>query len=114
MRLLYRCVCVLALCAYAAAQSSTSLAGDWAITMDVFGTPVQQVLTLKGDGNKLSGSLRGRGRGDIDGTISGSAVHFVLKQDKDTTGEYDGTVSSEGMSGTAHVFNSQPERRLPA
>ena len=114
MRLVVRCICVFWLCTYASGQSNTSVAGDWAITMDVFGTPLQQVLTLKSEGNKFTGSLSGRGHVAIDGTISGNAIHFVAKQDKDTTAEYDGTVSGESMSGTAHVFNSQPERRLPA
>jgi|SRR5215472_12096982 len=109
----YGCA-VLVLVAPSAAQSNASPAGEWLVTLDLFGTPIQQVLTLKADGGKLTGSLRGRGRLEIEGTVSGNNIRFVTRQDKDTTGEYQGTISADGMSGTAQVFDPKPEERIPA
>ena len=109
----YGCA-VLVLVATSAAQSNASPAGEWLVTLDLFGTPIQQVLTLKADGGKLTGSLRGRGRLEIEGTVSGNNIRFVTRQDKDTTGEYQGTISADGMSGTAQVFDPKPEERIPA
>src|SRR5690348_13265179 len=96
------------------AQSNGSPAGEWLVTLDLFGTPLQQVLTLQADGGKLTGSLRGRGRMEIEGSISGHEIRFVTRQDKDTTGEYQGTISGDAMSGTAQVFDPKPEERIPA
>lgn len=114
MRPLLLCLSALFLCAHCSAQSNSSPTGEWALTTDLFGTSMQQVLSLKVDGNKLTGTLSGRGHAVIDGTVTGNAIHLVVKQDKDTTGEYDGTLSGESMNGTAHVFSSEPEKRLPA
>ena len=97
-----------------AAQSNPSPVGEWLVTLDIFGTPLQQVLTLKSEGGKLTGSMRGRGRSEIEGTIAGNGVHFVTRQEKETNGEYEGTITADGMSGTAQVFGPKPELRIPA
>src|SRR6059058_3520020 len=97
-----------------AAQSNPSPVGEWLVTLDIFGTPLQQVLTLKSEGGKLTGSMRGRGRSEIEGTIAGNGVHFVTRQDKETNGEYEGTITADCMSGTAQVFGPKPELRSPA
>jgi amidase len=108
-----RCGCAaLLLASFCAAQSNNSPAGEWLVTTDLFGTSLQQILTLKADGDKLSGSMRGRGHSEIEGTVSGNTIHFATRQEKDTTGEYEGTISGDGMSGTARAFDSKPEERL--
>ena len=113
MRLLLSRMFFLTFCIYSAAQSNSSISGDWLITMDVFGTPALQVLTLKIEGDKLTGIVHGRGHAGVEGTVSGNVVHFITKQGQDTSGDYEGTLSGDTMSGTAKVFSSKPERRLP-
>src|SRR5690348_12428460 len=109
------CGCaILVLLSFAAAQSAPSPAGEWLVTLDLFGTSLQQVLTLKADGGKLTGSFRGRGHQEIEGTVNGNAVRFVVRDEKETTGEYQGTITADGMSGTAQVFDAKPEERIPA
>jgi len=109
-----RCGCAVLVATASAAQSNISPAGEWLVTLDLFGTPFQQVLTMKADGGKLTGSLRGRGHFDIEGTVTGNTVRFVARENKDTTGEYQGTISADGISGTAQVFDPKPEERIPA
>jgi hypothetical protein len=109
------CVCTLFLfVSFCSAQSNANPAGEWVVTADLFGTQLQQILTIKTEGEKISGSIRGRGHFDIDGTINGNTFRFVTRHDKETNGEYEGTVTADGLSGTAHVFGSAPEQRIPA
>ena len=108
------CCAVLVLLASSAAQSAPSPAGEWLVVLDLFGTPLQQVLTLKVDGGKLAGSFRGRGHQDLEGTVNGTTVRFVVREGKDTTADYQGTITADGMSGTAQVFDAKPEERIPA
>jgi amidase len=76
--------------------AQTTVAGDWMLTEDVYGNPLHQRLTLKVDGASLSGTL---GRRSIDGTLSGSAIRFAIKN-QDATDEFSGTISADAMAGT--------------
>ena len=78
------------------AGAQSTLEGAWALTQDVYGTPLHQRLTLRVDGSALSGTL---GRQTISGTTDGSKVHFVVRNDSGST-EFDATLSSAGLSGT--------------
>ena len=78
------------------AGAQSTLDGAWALTQDVYGTPLHQRLTLRVDGSALSGTL---GRQTISGTTDGSKVHFVVRNDSGST-EFDATLSSAGLSGT--------------
>jgi hypothetical protein len=78
------------------AVAQTTVAGDWLLTQDVYGNPLHQRLTLKVDGTVLSGTL---GRRPLDGTVSGNAIRFTLKNE-DATDEFNGTMSADGMAGT--------------
>lgn len=76
-----QCVCALfLLVSFCPAQSNADPAGEWIVTADLFGTQLQQILTIKTEGQKVSGTIRGRGRFDIDGTISGNTIRFVTRQ----------------------------------
>src|SRR5215467_3537626 len=73
-----------------------TIGGDWLITQDVYGNPLHQRLTLKVDGTTISGTL---GRRAIEGTVTGTAVRFVVKG-QDASEEFLGTLSGDAMSGT--------------
>jgi amidase len=99
--------------------AQATVAGDWLLTEDVYGSPLHQRLTLKVEGAVLSGTL---GRRTVDGTVSGNTIRFTLKSD-DSVDEFSGTVSSDGMAGTLvstekgapHPFEtSWTAQRVPA
>ena len=71
-------------------------AGEWLLTEDVYGNPLHQRLSLKVDGGAVTGTL---GRRPIQGTVAGTAIQFALKDD-DSTDEFTGTLSADGMGGT--------------
>jgi amidase len=73
-----------------------TVAGDWLLTQDLYGNPLHQRLTLKVDGASLSGTL---GRRPIDGTVSGTAIRFAIKNG-DATDEFTATMSADGMAGS--------------
>jgi len=72
------------------------VAGDWVLTQDLYGSPLQQRLTVKVDGSTLSGTL---GRQSIAGTVSGTAIRFTIKNDT-RTDEFTGTISADHIAGT--------------
>ena len=78
------------------AGAQATLDGAWALTQDVYGTPLHQRLTLRVDGSAVSGTI---GRQTISGTTDGSKVHFVVRNDSGSS-EFDATLSSAGLSGT--------------
>ena len=92
-----------------AGGETRSLEGDWLLTEDVYGNALHQRLTLKMEGTTLSGML---GRRSINGTVSGNAIRFAIKND-DATDEFNGDVSAVGMTGT-HVhtdkYQQNPEK----
>jgi acetamidase/formamidase len=76
--------------------AQATVAGDWLLTEDVYGTAVYQRLTLKLDGAALTGTV---GRRALDGAVTGNAIRFTIKSD-DATDEYTGTITGDGISGT--------------
>jgi amidase len=80
-------------------------AGEWLLTQDIYGNPLHQRLSLKVDGGVLSGTL---GRQPVKGTIAGDSVHFEIKDDQ-SSAEFTGTVSADGMAGTVvHIEQGDP------
>ena len=78
------------------ALAQTTVAGDWLLTQDVYGSPFHQKLTLKVDGTAVSGTL---GRRPIGGTVSGNTIRLTLKG-QDSSDEFNGTLSANSMTGT--------------
>jgi len=76
--------------------AQTTVAGDWLLTEDVYGTAFYQRLTLKLDGATLTGTV---GRRALDGAATGNAIRFTIKSDE-ATDEYTGTIAGDGISGT--------------
>jgi hypothetical protein len=79
-RVLTLSVSILALATFALAQS---VDGKWSAEVQGGRGPQQLTITLKADGGKLTGSIAGGRRGEVelqDGTISGSAIKFKSVQ----------------------------------
>src|SRR2546425_870372 len=100
-------VFVFAFIALAASAGAQTVAGEWVLTQDVYGNPLYRKLVLKLDGDKLSGTI---GSNAIEGTVSGSSVHFVAKTDY-STDDFTGTASGDALSGT--VVHTQPDDPKP-
>jgi hypothetical protein len=69
--------------------------GDWLLTTDFHGSPLHQRLTLAASAGKLTGDLGGIA---LDGTITGSTVHFTIK-DGDLVSDFTGTISGATITG---------------
>jgi hypothetical protein len=102
------CLAIAGMVGVAVAQDA-QVAGTWTLSAPGRGGAVQNsALTLKQDGQNLTGTLSG-GRGDapVTGTIKGNAITFSVSrtnQNGDTMKtDYTGTVSGASMKGTVNM-----------
>src|SRR5215469_754623 len=90
-------LCFFIVVAPALMMAQTNVAGTWLSTTDIFGNPLYQRLTLEANGSTLSGKL---GNDKLEGTLNGADIHFMTKNDSGGSSEYNGTVTSDSMTGT--------------
>lgn len=88
-----------------AARTDSDVSGQWDLTVNSPQGTNNPTLTLKADGGKLTGTMKGR-RGEIPitGTINGSDIkitYTVKVQDNDLTVTLTGKVSGDSMKGDA-------------
>jgi len=93
---------------YAPAADAPSLAGNWAIHLNVMGNEADQNCTFTQKDKELAGSCSGeRTSGTISGTIDGKKVKWQLKRQMDGQSsplEYSGTISADDkITGTVEV-----------
>jgi hypothetical protein len=99
------CFAIAGMVGIAAAQDA-QVAGVWTLSSQGRGGNMQNsTLTLKQDGQKLTGTLAGGRGGDapLTGTISGNNITFSVTrttQNGDITIQYTGTVSGDSMKGS--------------
>jgi hypothetical protein len=86
---------------------ATNVTGEWAFNVQTDqggGTPT---ITLKQDGEKLTGKYVGQlGNADLTGTLKGSAIHFTFTLDvqgQQAPVTYDGTVEKNTMKGKMDI-----------
>lgn len=86
---------------------ATNVTGEWAFTVQTdqgAGTPT---ITLKQDGEKLTGKYAGQlGNADLTGTVKGDAIHFTFTLDvqgQQAPVTYDGTVEKNTMKGKMDI-----------
>jgi hypothetical protein len=100
-------LCILAfLSVWLMARPATAdVSGTWTMTVEAPEGTAHPTITLKQDGEKVTGTYQGRmGESTLDGTIKGSEIRFsvTLKfQDVAYVITYVGTVSDDAMKGTA-------------
>jgi hypothetical protein len=89
-----------------AAAQDAQVAGTWTLSAQGRGGNMQNsTLTLKQDGQKLTGTLAGGRGGDapVTGTVTGNNITFSVTrqtQNGDFKIDYTGTVSGDSMKGT--------------
>ena len=74
-----------------------SVAGRWTVNADFYGVPTYFPLALEQQGDKLTGDFGGD---KLEGTLTGTSIHFLAKDDEGGTEELQGTVQAGVMSGT--------------
>jgi len=106
------CFLVLSMAHVASAQdSNANVAGSWQLSMPGRnGNMMTENLTLKQDGAKLTGTVKGR-RGDepVTGTVSGNDVDFTIAISTPNGNfnlEYKGTADGDSMKGTMSVMGN--------
>jgi amidase len=95
LRACFVCVVVVLLASPSATAGPPAVDGDWLLTTDFHGQPLHQRLTLAAAAGKLTGDLGGI---TLDGTITGSTVHFTIK-DGDLVSDFTGTISGATITG---------------
>ena len=96
----------------AAAQTSTSVTGEWDASMNTPGGPRPFKLIFKVDGEKLTGTVK-RASGDVplQGTVKGSDISFAYTinyNGNDLTLSFTGKITGDTISGTIS-FGGQAE-----
>ncbi len=95
---------LLAVAVVSAQPKPASLTGRWVVNADFYGTPLVLRLELTQQGNKLTGKLNG----DIlEGTITGTRIHFLAKDDQGGTEDCNATIGEQGdtIAGTVVLTN---------
>jgi amidase len=93
-----------------AAQSTDakpSLTGRWVVTADFFGTTRYARLDLTQQGEKLTGKFNGD---PLEGTLSGSAVHVLAKDQQGNTNEITATLKGGALSGNIIATNASEKQ----
>lgn len=84
-----------------------SLTGHWLIHLNIIGRQGDQDCTFTQKGNELTGTCKSyEAAGDIEGTVDGNNVKWLLKRDTGSTGNLNffGTVGADGnIKGTVDV-----------
>ena len=97
--------------------AAADLTGAWDVTVDIGGNTGNPVITLKQDGNTLTGTYKGLlGEAPIKGTADGSKVRWEFTADYDGNKFnviYTGTAEGNAMKGTVD-FGGQAEGTFTA
>ena len=76
--------------------------GRWVVTADFYGTPLNFMLQLNQDGEKLTGDFDGD---KLEGSRKGDAIRFLAKDEEGGTEDVTATVQGGAISGTV-IFTS--------
>lgn len=85
------------------------VSGSWDLTVESQGGTSHPSITLKQDGERISGTYEGKLEGRLEGTIKGNEINFSLSlkfEDVSYTVTYSGTVAENSMKGTVRFGDS--------
>ena len=92
----------------AAQVANPSVAGRWIVTADFYDSPLLFTLELKQDGETLTGNFDGD---KLEGTLKGSSIHFIAKDEHGGTEEAKARLNDEGLTGSMiFVSGDDPSR----
>jgi len=82
---------------------TANVAGNWKLTLETPNGPANPSLVLKQDGEKLTGTYKGRfGESPLEGAVKGKEIKFTVKvnaQGQEFLLEYAGAVEGDTMKG---------------
>lgn len=89
------------------ALAQAKVDGNWEMSMQGRQGTMTQTLTLKTDGNKLTGTMKGqRGETPLEGTVDGNKITFTVTR-QTPNGEFkqtfNGTVDGDNIKGTVQM-----------
>lgn len=107
-------ICGTVFLAFLAAPSVRSeernVTGRWALTVDTPQGKADPLLDLRQDGEKLSGTYRGRlGEFPLEGFVKGNSIRFTVRlkfREQDFIATYSGTIGDDTMEGTVQFGDS--------
>jgi amidase len=79
------------------ARADASLSGRWVVSADFADTPVNFMLNLKQEGNKVTGDFDGD---KLEGTVNKNAIKFLAKDDQGGSEDVTAAVEGDTISGT--------------
>jgi acetamidase/formamidase len=91
------------------AAQPPNIAGRWFASADFYGTPINFATEINQQGDKLTGEFGGD---KLEGTLSGTAIHFLAKDGSGGTEELTGSVQAGAISGTI-VFVDSDDKEHP-
>ena len=98
-----RVLTIICLAAVVSAEPA-KVAGKWNVTLQLESITGHPVITLKQDGEKLTGTYDGRyGPSPLEGVIKENTIEFTVSMTAEgaaVIGRFAGTVDGEGMSGS--------------
>jgi amidase len=80
-----------------AADAGGPLSARWLVTADLYGTPIYGRLDIEQQGQRITGQFYGD---KFEGSLDGSAIHFVAKDNSDGTSKVDATLKNGVLSGS--------------
>jgi hypothetical protein len=96
---------ILGVPALPAAPEATDVTGTWDLTVEMQGGTAHPSITLKQEGEKITGTYQGQmGKSNLEGIIKGDDIRFAVTlkfQDVTYTVTYAGTIDGDTMKGTA-------------
>ena len=107
-------------------MAQNSVSGRWITNTDLYGSTINYPMNLKQDGDRITGEFSGD---KLEGTLSGTSLHFLAKDEQGGTEECKCTLVGDSISGTiifvdggdpehptSHAFTATkvPERRAGA
>jgi amidase len=88
----------------ALAQTPQPLTGHWLVTGEFLGTTFYQTFDFTQQGNILTGKFGGD---KLQGTVNGSSIHFVSKDDDNDTDEVIATMAKDTITGAMLETDAQ-------
>jgi amidase len=92
-----------------APAADSGLSGQWLVSMDFYGTLLYSRMTLTQQGDKLTGIFAGD---KLEGSISGTSIHFIAKDDQGSSAEVTATIQGGVISGS-EVFTDSDDPAHP-
>ena len=93
----------------AAHPANAGVSGRWVVNADYYGTTIYYQMELKQEGEKLTGNFDGD---KLEGTLKGSSIYFLAKDQEGGTDEGKGTVQGGTITGTV-VFTHPNDPEHP-